>query len=237
MTDTTPDFGPIEPFTLEQIRKAEGRRQVVGGDDDPRIPQSRGWWRERNRSYAEKNIPRRYAMATTDMAEIHKWVLAVVSDPDAAPSLLLAGPTGTGKTHIGYAALRLAAEAVRPAAWKAASSAALLGDLRPSAKNDSETLMRQYCSDPLLFLDDLGAGKSSEWTEEVLYRVIDHRYVNMLPCLFATNLKPGELAAALGDRTASRLAEMCRVVVVGGEDRRRFQADAPQQQEIEGGER
>ena len=224
MTDTTPDFGPIDPHTLELIRKTEARRQVVGGEDDPRIPQSRGWWRERNRAYAAdtRNIPRRYAAATTDMPAIHDWVLSVVTDPDNASSLLLTGPTGTGKTHIAYAALRLAAEAVRPAAWKASSTAALLGDLRPSAKNDSESLLKRYCSDPLLFLDDLGAGKSSEWTEEVLYRVVDHRYVNMLPCLFATNLKPGELATALGDRTASRLAEMCHVIVIDGEDRRRF---------------
>lgn len=222
MIDPAPDFGPIDPHILEQIRKTWSvGNQAVWSDDDPEIPQSQGWWRKRNREYAEKNIPRRYANATTDMTEIHEWVLAVMSDPDTAPSLLLAGPTGTGKTHAAYAALRLSAESVRPASWKASSTAALLGDLRPSAKNDSEELMRKFCSNPLLFLDDLGAGKSSEWTEEILYRVIDHRYANMLPCLLATNLKPSELAGVLGDRTASRLAEMCHTVVIDGDDRRR----------------
>jgi DNA replication protein DnaC len=147
------------------------------------MPQSRGWWHERNRAYAEdgKNIPRRYAHATTDRVEIHEWVYAAVSDPDSAKSLLLAGPTGTGKTHAAFAALRLSAESCRPAAWRATSSAALLGDLRPSAGRDSEAL----------------------------------------PCLFATNFAPEELSGRLGDRTASRLAEMCQVLTVKGDDRRR----------------
>lgn len=224
MTDTT-GFGAIDPSLLERIRKTEARRQVVSPDDDPRIPQSRGWWHERNRRYAEDgaNVPRRYAMATTDLREIHEWVYAAVSDPDSAPSLLLAGPTGTGKTHAAFAALRLSAESCRPAAWRATSSAALLGDLRPSAGRDSEALMAKYCNDSLLFLDDLGAAKRSEWSDEVLYRVIDHRYNNLLPCIFATNFAPDELSSAqvVGDRIASRLAEMCQVLAIKGDDRRR----------------
>lgn len=220
MTDTA-GFGAIDPTLLERIRKTTGPRQVCWDDDDPKAPQSRGWWHARNHEYAEKAIPRRYAHAATDLTEIHEWVYAAVSDPDLAPSLLLAGPTGTGKTHAAYAALRLCAEAARSADWKAAASSAFLGDLRPSAKQDSEALMKAYCGGALLFLDDLGAVKASEWTEEVLYRVVDYRYSNLLPCIFATNLKPGELSERLGERTASRLSEMCRVLILDGDDRRR----------------
>lgn len=221
MTDTT-GFGAIDPYVLEMIRKTQGQRQWIEWDNsDPKSPQSRGWWAERNHEYARNGIPRRYADATTDLPEIHTWVLDAVSNPDSAKSLLLAGPTGTGKTHIAFAALRLSAESCRPAFWRAGSTAALLGDLRPSANRDSEALMAKYCNSALLFLDDLGAGKTSEWTEEMLYRVIDHRYNNLLPCIFATNHAPNELATALGDRTASRLAEMCQILVIDGDDRRR----------------
>jgi len=221
MTDTT-GFGAIDPSLLERIRKIMGPRQWVDWDEhDPKTPQSYGWWIAQNREYAEKNIPRRYANASTDLTEIHEWVYAVRSDPESATSLLLGGPTGTGKTHAAFAALRLCAETLRPVRWKAASTAALLGDLRPSAGRDSEALMKQYCADPLLFLDDLGAAKSSDWTEEILYRVVDYRYSNCLPCIFATNFEPAELAGRLGDRTASRLAEMCQVLAIEGNDRRR----------------
>jgi DNA replication protein DnaC len=221
MTDTT-GFGTIDPSLLERIQKTtDPNRWVDWGDPDPKTPQTRAWWVERNRAYAEKNIPRRFAAATTDLTEVHEWAYAVVADTDTAPSLLLAGPTGTGKTHAAYAALRLVAEACRAASWRAASTAALLGDLRPSANRDSEALMAQYLNCEVLFLDDLGAGKSSEWTEEILYRAIDHRYNNLRPCIFATNLAPHELAGRLGERTASRLAEMCQVLVIEGDDRRR----------------
>lgn len=223
MTHTL-DFGAIDPYVLEQIRKTQGPRQWIDWESpDPKTPQSRAWWAEQNREYAEKNIPRRYATATTDDTRIHQWVLDVVTNPDTARSLLLAGPTGTGKTHIAYAALRLSAESCRSPFWRAGSTAALLGDLRPSANRDSEALMAKYCNSTVLFLDDLGAGKASDWTEEMLYRVIDHRYNNLLPTVFATNFAPNELSDALGDRTASRLAEMCQVLAIDGDDRRRTQ--------------
>lgn len=222
MTDTT-GFGAIDPSLLERIRKTERPRQVVFYDEGAHIQNSAEWWHHQNRTYAENNIPRRYAHATTDLTVIHEWVYGALREPESAPSLLLAGPTGTGKTHAAFAALRLCAEAIRPIRFKAASTAALLGDLRPSAGRDSEALMKQYCADPLLFLDDLGAAKGSDWTEEILYRVVDYRYSNCLPCIFATNFEPGELSGRLGDRTASRLAEMCQVLPIEGKDRRRPQ--------------
>lgn len=74
---------------------------------------------------------------------------------------------------------------------------------------------------PLLLLDDLGAAKTSEWTEELTYRLINHRYEHMLPTLITTNLPTAELRTALGDRVASRLAEMTERVILTGPDRRR----------------
>lgn len=222
---TAPDFGPVDPGLLERIRKTRTRRQALDwDDDDPAHPQSRGWWHERNRAYAAERIPRRYAAATTDRRDVHEWVYDVLTAPETTTSLLLIGPTGTGKTHTAYAALRLYAEAVQMTAWSAASTAALLGDLRPAAGRDTEKALAGYLDSPMLLLDDLGAAKPSEWVEEVLYRIIDARYNACLPSIFATNVSsPDELAARLGERAASRLTEMCRghLIVLKGADRRR----------------
>jgi DNA replication protein DnaC len=42
----------------------------------------------------------------------------------------------------------------------------------------------------------------------------------MLPTLLTSNLRPAELASALGERVASRLAEMTQRVALKGTDRR-----------------
>lgn len=224
MTATT-DRGPVDPGLLALLRKTAGPRQVIDWDDnDPDNPQSVAWWRAKNRAYANEHTPRRYATATTDRRDVHEWVYSVATDPDETSSLLLLGPTGTGKTHTAYAALRLLCEAPRRADWTATSAAALLGDLRPSPGRDSEKTLAEHANAPLLLLDDLGAAKSSEWVEEVLYRLIDARYNACLPSIFATNVAtPDELTARLGERTASRLVEMCRgnLITLKGADRRR----------------
>lgn len=224
ITVTDPDFGPINPDLLAGIRKSCRRRQVIWDEGDENTPQSVAWWHQHNRTYAATRIPRRYAHATTDDPRVHQWVYLALEAPDTTPSLLLAGPTGTGKTHTAYAALRLYSEAVQLADWKAASAAALLGDLRPAPGRDTEAALAAVAGASMLLLDDLGAAKSSEWVEEILYRLIDARYNACLPSIFATNVTtPDELAGRLGERTASRLTEMCRghAITLKGADRRR----------------
>lgn len=221
MTITELDFGPINPDVLAAIRETHAPRQIIDPDDYPETPLSRTWWHDQNHARAEASIPPRYTGATTDRAEIHAWALVAVTDPAQAGSLLLAGPTGTGKTHTAYATLRLVSEALRPVWWTAASTATLFGDLRPAPGRNTEGAMAAYRDAELLFLDDLGAEKRTEWTEEVLYRIVDHRWSYCLPTIFATNHVPGELGNHIGARTASRLMGMCRVIAIKGDDRRK----------------
>lgn len=180
--------------------------------------------RESALAYAEQRIPPRWSKARADRDDVLAWVANFLEDPRATPSLLLAGPTGTGKTHQAYGAIRAIAEAGTPVHWIATTSANLYGSLRPRKNVDSEAEFDLYARATLLLLDDLGAAKASEWTEEVTYRLIDHRYAQCLPSIFTTNLPPAELAAGLGDRIASRLIEMTTVVRLTGDDRRRSSA-------------
>jgi DNA replication protein DnaC len=193
--------------------------------DDETIPATPAWYRARNRQYALENIPPRYADASLDREDVFNWLVCALMMPKDAPSLLLTGITGTGKTHLAYAALRLAGESGRQSLpWVATSTAALYGDLRPSAKRDSEAVFAKVLAAPLLLLDDLGAAKTTEWTEEITYRLIDHRYNHCLPSIFTSNARKGELTQILGDRIGSRLTEMCQKLVLEGDDRRRAAA-------------
>lgn len=140
------------------------------------------------------------------------------------PSLLIAGPTGTGKTHQAYGAVRSLLTAGVRLRWEAATTADLYARLRPRAYHDAERDLATLSRCPLLILDDLGAAKQSEWTEEITYRLINHRYTHLLPTLLTTNLPTAALRDAVGDRVASRLAEMTTTVVLTGADRRRHPA-------------
>jgi DNA replication protein DnaC len=153
-----------------------------------------------------------------------------------AEGLYLAGPVGTGKTHTAWMAATAwcVAARVRPIGgywaeeyigngWHGpniifARMVDLLDDFRPG--DDSLRRVRDCQSADLLVIDDLGAEKPSEWTQERLYSVVDHRYANCLPLLVTGNVPPAKLAEQTGDRVASRLAEMCQVVPVTGSDRR-----------------
>jgi len=220
----TPDFGDTPPDLLNTIRSLLPKRLTCDPSDidNPNWEGTPAWFRKRNREHATRNVPTRYADAVTTLTGIHEWTMQVLTDAAHAPSLLITGPTGTGKTHAAYAALRMMSESCLPVGrWVATSTAALYGDLRPSGKRDTEATFATFANAPTLLIDDLGATKHTEWTEETTYRLIDHRYVNCLPSIFTTNVPPKDLAERLGDRTASRLAEMCERIVLEGSDRRR----------------
>ncbi|MFF3613085.1 ATP-binding protein [Streptomyces sp. NPDC002580] len=180
---------------------------------------------------ADARIPARYRGALADHPQITAWAEQIARagrpGPAGAPgiseggSLLIVGPTGTGKTHQAYGAVRaLLARGVR-LRWEATTSADLHARLRPRTGQDTERELQTLARCPLLLLDDLGAAKTSEWTEELTYRLINHRYEHLLPTLITTNLPTTELRTTLGDRVASRLAEMTERVILTGPDRRR----------------
>lgn len=193
--------------------------------DDPTLSHTPAWYQAQGREYADQHVPLRYRRAETDHPDVLQWTVDYLDDPRSAATLLLAGPTGTGKTHQAYAALRLLAEArIRPVRWGASSCAEIYAQLRPSSGRDTEKVFDRIADTPLLLIDDLGAAKASEWTEEVTYRLIDRRYNQCLPMIITTNVSIQLLAERIGDRCASRLAETSTRVILAGPDRRRASA-------------
>ena len=72
----------------------------------------------------------------------------------------------------------------------------------------------------LLLLDDLGAERANEWVRERIFVIVNHRYREELPTIFTSNIGPRDLAAQLGERTASRIIAMCDWISLEGEDYR-----------------
>lgn len=188
---------------------------------------------ERGTERAAAAIPPRYVEATVTNAEVAAWVRSLADATVASmrgyvpavaggPSLLLLGRTGVGKTHEAYGAIRAISVSGMNCSWLATTAADVYAKLRPRQGVDSEAEFLRYANARLLVLDDLGAAKSSEWTEEVNYRLINHRYERGLPTIVTSNLLARQLSDAVGERVWSRLSEMCQRVVLEGNDRRRY---------------
>lgn len=150
---------------------------------------------------------------------VEPWVEEICVSPEAG-GLLIAGPTGVGKTRLMWAIYEELSSRSGPR-MEVVKLVRLLSRLRPGGDGDEETI-NKLCQVPILAIDDIGAHKPSEWVNERLYEIVDTRYDNAKPIVATTNRK--NLDAVLDDRLSSRLSECCRLVILAGTDRRRGSA-------------
>lgn len=142
---------------------------------------------------------------------------------DTRRGLYIHGEVGTGKTHIAYALASNSMEAngVRSTFRNVTE---FLRDIR--ADYDRHTIDKERPEETLLewrgllFLDDIGAEKVTDWVAETLYLIVNSRYNDRLPIIMTSNLPVAELAERIGERTASRIVESCDIVELKGSDRR-----------------
>ena len=158
-------------------------------------------------------------------------------------SLLFHGTPGIGKTHLAIGIIRQLAlhKGARVLFYEQrALLKKLQGTFDPtSAVRESHILAPIQAAD-ILVLDDLGAGRTSEWARDVLHEIITHRYDHRKSMIITTNCALGDgeddeagedggaglmgslsLRQRLGDALMSRLYEMCRFVHLEGDDYRK----------------
>ncbi len=136
------------------------------------------------------------------------------------------GDVGTGKTTLAMLVSQTAIEQRRSVAIY--SLPRLLAEIRSTFEDDNEggytELLDRLAEIDLLQIDDLGAEKTSAWVLEQLYSIVNARYEGQRSIIVTTNLERDELAAQIGERTVSRLEEMCELCPLFGADQRRFEA-------------
>jgi len=138
--------------------------------------------------------------------------------------LLLIGQVGTGKTHLTAAiANYLMFEKAIPV--KFGNVTALLGEIKNSYSNEESAseseLINVLSKVRLLIIDDLGKEKRTEWSNNIIYTIINNRYENYKPTIVTTNLSIKELENQIGDASVSRLIEMCDGIKMDGLDYRK----------------
>lgn len=175
-------------------------------------------------------VPTRFRDALTTHPEIDKWARRLADDPPTAGNLVILGPTGVGKTHAAYGAVRTAS--VRRCSdgflctWRATSHSRLIADLRPGHEG-CEIEARECAQAELLLIDDLGAARQTPWSDEQLLMIVDERWAHGRPTIATSNLDPDALLAAVGSRIVSRLTGGATVVILDGHDQRMSENHQP----------
>ena len=123
----------------------------------------------------------------------------------ALPWLLLYGGPGDGQDAFAGGGVQ------RLAGWGALPLYTVVRTLLDHVRDGLDSANgREYgarfkavCKAPILILDDLGAEKRSDWSDELLFKLLDYRYREELPTAVASNLIPADLEP----RIASRLQD------------------------------
>lgn len=137
-------------------------------------------------------------------------------------SVLLMGDVGLGKTFLCSAIGNAVTDARRSVVYFTLSEFLDLVRLFKFEDDDEyrQGVQRLLDAD-LIILDDMGAEKVTEFAAQELFNIINHRMNRLLPMVVATNLNPGEIQSAYGQRIASRLLGSFEVLPLKGEDVRR----------------
>ncbi len=136
--------------------------------------------------------------------------------------ILFWGDVGTGKTFAAACIANALLEKQVPVLMT--SFPKILDQMGSMYSEERQRYIASLGRYPLLVIDDLGCGRSTEYTREQVYAVIDERYKSHLPLIVTTNLTIGEIrdpADSARARIFSRILEMCTPVFVGGQDRRK----------------
>lgn len=154
-----------------------------------------------------------YESARRTFQAAREFVLRFQKDPHI-DGLLITGPVGSGKTFLIACMVNALLDAgvvvlfvVVPDLLERLRSTYDQG--RQQVDYTEKDLMDAAREVPLLVLDDLGAHNYTDWARNKIYSILNYRLNHCLPVIITTNINLEDLGEYLGERTTSRLCQMC----------------------------
>lgn len=181
-------------------------------------------------------LPKRYRNASLESTVVHDirsrapgqvraieaFVRDIGTQLDEGRGLWLYGGPGTGKTELAMLVSKTALTAGRSVAVYTLPR--LLAEIRKTFDADNDAtyldLLDRLAEVDLLHIDDVGAEQTSPWVLEQLYAIVNARYEEERSIVLTTNLERDALAGQIGERTVSRLEQMCEILPLFGADQR-----------------
>lgn len=197
--------------------------ELVTNSEPCKIAQKAAFVRQVNTIIQKAKIPPRFKhFRATDYKASDRNADAIDAAEAAildGASLYIHGDVGTGKTML---ACIIAVEfAHRLQACRFINVPDLLEDLREfnqiQRRDDDETReekLRHVYETKRLIVDDLGAEKPSDWTNEILFKIFNRRYNDCSQTIVTSNIPPNKLKNHVGDRVARRVLHDAEIVQI-----------------------
>lgn len=131
------------------------------------------------------------------------------TEHDRCNSIMFAGQVGAGKTHLGTAICGILMKnevAVTYMAYRNAVTKIKQNIVDEEAYSKE---MSRYTLARVLYIDDLLKGRLTDSDINIMYEIVNYRYMNNMPFIISTEKMPSELID-FDEAIGSRLIEMCR---------------------------
>ncbi len=184
--------------------------------------------RQLRRRLGRAGIPQRYKNKDLDSFKVDidsrrlalRQVRRFVQEFEASaecPGLFLYGAPGTGKTHLAIGALKDLIELGHSGMFY--NMVTLMEHFRKQAlgslSHEDEERLDQLTEVDVLVIDDLGAGRLTDFIQERMYALIDRRYANNQCVIVTSNLGLRKLEEQVTYPVLSRVRGMCFTVNTG----------------------
>ncbi|MDN5363397.1 MAG: replication protein DnaC [Eubacteriales bacterium] len=176
-----------------------------------------------SRHHFDENRRSYYDLARAAFEAAREFAARVIAGKETE-GLYFTGPVGSGKTFLACCIANAVLRAGREVLFVVVPD--LLDEIRATFDGDQEVSEQELVESarraPLLILDDLGAHNYSEWTRNRLYSIINYRASQQLPTVITSNISLEDLDRYVGERTRSRIFQMCRAYRLNVKDDIRY---------------